>query len=81
MLRLGRGIRVQVERVGNQAVLLFPEGIVELNDSAFAILSRLPRKRSDLENELCREFKMTRPLAGFDEFIDNGVRQKWIEQK
>jgi pyrroloquinoline quinone biosynthesis protein D len=38
--RLARGVRLQVDRSTGKSVLLFPEGILELNETAQEILSR-----------------------------------------
>lgn len=83
MLRLGRGIRIQYEKVSSSFVLLFPEGIVDLNDTAYRILSKIekaPKTQSDLQTQLQNEFQINR-LDGFDEFIDQAVRARWIEKK
>jgi len=36
--RLASGVRVQIDRITGNGVLLFPEGIMELNETAQAIL-------------------------------------------
>lgn len=38
--RLARGVRLQVDGKTGQSVLLFPEGILELNETAKEILTR-----------------------------------------
>lgn len=38
--RLAKGVRLQTDPMTNKAVLLFPEGIVELNETAHEILTR-----------------------------------------
>ena len=72
-------MRVQVER-GGERLLLFPEGIVDLNETAYAVLSRLPCTRETLETDLRAAFghDAGAPLPGLDEFIDTSVRSKWI---
>lgn len=77
MLRLGRGIRVQFEKKGQHGVLLFPEGIVTLNDSAFSVLSKFPIKRCDLKKEISKEYNDTN-VEGFDDFLKECIRSKWI---
>ena len=79
MLRLKRGVRIQFERMSNVNVLLFPEGVVELNDSAHAILSRLPRRVPDLKQEL-RSHYNANELHGIDEFIHHAISSSWIEK-
>lgn len=38
--RLAKGVRLQTDSSTSKSVLLFPEGIVELNETAHEILSR-----------------------------------------
>ncbi len=38
--RLAKGVRLQTDSATGKSVLLFPEGIVELNETAHEILSR-----------------------------------------
>jgi pyrroloquinoline quinone biosynthesis protein D len=38
--RLAKGVRLQSDSATGKSVLLFPEGIVELNDTAHEILAR-----------------------------------------
>jgi pyrroloquinoline quinone biosynthesis protein D len=38
--RLAPHVRLQIDRVTSQPVLLFPEGVLELNESAHAIVAR-----------------------------------------
>jgi len=38
--RLAKGVRLQTDSATSKSVLLFPEGIVELNETAHEILSR-----------------------------------------
>ena len=78
MLRLGRGVRVQFEAATKSHVLLFPEGLVDLNDSARRILYGLPNERKALHLDLCRETGLSYPLEGFDTFVDHAVRMKWV---
>lgn len=78
MLTLGRGIRIQFERVGQQHVLLFPEGCVNLNGSATEILSRLPMQRTRLHEVLFNQYGTA---EGFDAFVDHAIRMKWIREE
>lgn len=38
--RLAKGVRLQIDSTTRKSVLLYPEGIVELNETAHEILSR-----------------------------------------
>lgn len=69
-------MRLQYERATRSHVLLFPEAIVDVNDTAAAILRRLPCRRDDLAVQLGRAYG--RDLEGLDEFVDDAIHQKWI---
>ena len=49
---LAKGIRLQIDFATNKKVLLYPEGIVELNETADEILSRCDGRTFD---EIVRE--------------------------
>jgi len=38
--RLAKGVRLQIDSATGKSVLLFPEGVVELNETAHEILTR-----------------------------------------
>ena len=80
MLHLRRGIRIQYEKTTKSHILLFPEGIVDLNLSAYKILSLLPMNKDELHQKLCKETNNVPPLEGFEEFIENAKISKWIVQ-
>jgi len=55
--RLAKGVRVQTDSATGKSVLLFPEGIVELNETAHEILTRCDgRTLSEIVRELAREY-------------------------
>mgnify|MGYP002637885754 CR=1 FL=1 len=78
MLALRRGVRMQADRTTNCMILLFPEGLVELNDTAHEVLRRLPRPREALRRDLCAHYGVER-LDGFDAFLDEAHASKWLE--
>lgn len=78
LVQLGKGVRVQMETRG--PVLLFPEGIVDLNKTAYTVLSKLPSTRQDLRSKLEEEFK-TRHLEGLDPFLEESLHDKWVVEK
>ena len=78
ILHLGRGVRVQFERVTQNYVLLFPEGCVDLNESAKEVLTSLPMARSQIRSTLNAKYGST---EGLDEFIDHALVMKWLEPK
>lgn len=57
--RLAGGVRLQLDRTTGQAVLLFPEGILELNETALAIIARCNGSAlHEIAAELAREYEV-----------------------
>jgi pyrroloquinoline quinone biosynthesis protein D len=57
--RLARGVRLQVDGTTGKSVLLFPEGILELNETAREILARCDgRPLSDIARALSEEYEV-----------------------
>ena len=55
--RIGRGVRLQIDSTTGKSVLLFPEGILELNETAQEILIRCDgRTVSDIVLALAKEY-------------------------
>jgi pyrroloquinoline quinone biosynthesis protein D len=55
--RLAKGVRLQTDSTTGKNVLLFPEGIVELNETAHEILSRCDgRTLSEIVGELAEDY-------------------------
>ena len=76
-----RGYRLQWEAVQNCHVILYPEGMATLNESAAAILQRVDGKRTlqDIINELNASFPDTPGLAeDVMEFFQSAYEQKWV---
>ena len=63
---LARGVRLQIDSATGKNVLLYPEGIVELNDTAHEILSRCDgRTLSEIVCQLAEEYEAdSNALAG-----------------
>jgi pyrroloquinoline quinone biosynthesis protein D len=78
--RLSRGYRLQYEQVQSAWVLLYPEGMVKLNDSSAEILRRCNGERSveamvaDLE--ILFNAKGIAPQVR--ELLQEGIRRGWI---
>ncbi|PCM44557.1 pyrroloquinoline quinone biosynthesis peptide chaperone PqqD [Marinobacter sp. ANT_B65] len=82
VLRLRRGFRFQWEPAQQCHVLLYPEGMVKLNDSAGAILSEVDGKRSvaDLVSVLEQKFPDAGELKDdVCEFLEHACNQHWLE--
>jgi pyrroloquinoline quinone biosynthesis protein D len=79
--RIGRGFRLQWEEAQGCHVLLYPEGMVRLNQSAGEILRRCDGARdveaivADLEAAFAAR-GLERDVLGFLEIAD---RQRWVE--
>jgi coenzyme PQQ biosynthesis protein PqqD len=55
--RLARGVRLQIDRTTGRGVLVFPEGIFELNETAQAILTRCKGDSlAEIAGDLAREY-------------------------
>jgi pyrroloquinoline quinone biosynthesis protein D len=55
--QLSRGVRLQIDSTTGKGVLLFPEGIMELNETAQDILTRCDgRMLSDIVRALAEEY-------------------------
>jgi len=55
--RLAKGVRLQTDSTTGKNVLLFPEGIVELTETAHEILSRCDgRTLSEIVRELAEDY-------------------------
>lgn len=79
--RLRLGFRFQWEPAQNAHVLLYPEGMVRLNDSAGAILSEVDGTRSVAEiiAALEQRFPDAGPLAeDVTSFLKDAMHQHWI---
>lgn len=77
---LAKLFRLQWEEVQNNYVLLYPEGMVKLNQSAAEILKRCDGKRdataivSDLESS----FALSDVRADVEDFLQVAHQQGWI---
>ena len=62
--RLAKGGRLQTDASTGKSVLLFPEGIIELNETAHDIVSRCDgRTFSDIVRELAAEYEAADPAT------------------
>lgn len=82
--RLAKGVRLQFDSTARKNVLLYPEGIVELNETAQEILSRCDgRTVSQIVCELAEEYEMDSNALAADvrETLSDLQRRKLIEFK
>lgn len=55
--QLAKGVRLQIDSITGKSVLLYPEGIVELNETAHEILSRCDgRPVAEIVQRLAEEY-------------------------
>ena len=79
---LGRGVRLQTDPKTGNSVLLFPEGVLELNETAQEILTRCDgRTVSEIIQALAEEYDVDSHMLAADvrETLANLQRRKLIE--
>ena len=78
---LGRGFRLQWEPAQNAHVLLYPEGMVKLNGSASAILSRCDGERTiaQIVADLEEAFGTSGLAKDVNAFVEFALERKWLE--
>lgn len=80
--RLVQGVRLQIDGVSGKGVLLFPEGIVELNETAQEILSRCDgRTVSEIIRALAEDYEIDPGTLAADvrETLADLQRRKLVE--
>jgi pyrroloquinoline quinone biosynthesis protein D len=80
-LAVGHGMRLQWEEAQGAHVLLFPEGMVKLNGSAGAIMSRCDgvRTLADVIADLERSYATSGLEADVRAFVDLALGKRWLE--
>jgi len=80
---VGRGFRLQWEPAQDAHVLLYPEGMVKLNSSAAAIMSRCDGVRTvaDIVADLERSYGVTGLAADVRAFVAMAREKSWLEMK
>ena len=80
--RLARGVRLQTDSKTGNSVLLFPEGVLELNETAREILTHCDgRTVSDIIQALTEEYDIDSHILAADvrETLADLQRRKLIE--
>ena len=79
--KLSRRFRLQFEPTQSRWVLLYPEGMVQLNDSAAEILKRCDGQRSlpDIVTELEQAFNAQDLAPQVKALLEEGQRRGWID--
>ena len=81
---LPKGVRLEIDSTTGNNVLLYPEGIVELNETAHEILSRCDgRTLSEVISELAEEYEANPNALAADvrDTLSDLQRRKLIEFK
>lgn len=78
---LSRRFRLQYEEAQSRWVLLYPEGMVQLNDSAAEILKRCDGERSldAIVAELEQAFHAEGLAPQIQALLEEGQRRGWID--
>jgi pyrroloquinoline quinone biosynthesis protein D len=78
---IAHGMRLQWEPAQEAHVLLYPEGMVKLNGSAGAIMSRCDgvRTLADIVADLERTYATSGLAADVRAFIAMAVERRWLE--
>jgi pyrroloquinoline quinone biosynthesis protein D len=78
---IGRGLRLQWEPVQGAHVLLYPEGMVKLNQSAGEIMRRCDGERmvTEIVADLERTFGLTGLSDDVTAFVSMALERRWLE--
>ncbi len=78
---IGRGYRLQWEPAQEAHVLLYPEGMVKLNGTAAAILTRCDGARTieEIVTDLERSYGATGLSSDVAAFVALAVERGWLE--
>lgn len=79
--KIGRHFRIQWEEAQKAYVLLYPEGMVKLNQSAGEILKRCTGEASvaDITADLETTFNAQGLQQDVIDFVELARQQKWVE--
>ena len=86
---LRRGVRLQTEPISDEHVLLFPEGVVVLSDTAHHLLGHLrePCSARELQERAKQEYECgsdygdngeSRMKEDIETFLSHAVQQRWV---
>ncbi|WP_432741444.1 pyrroloquinoline quinone biosynthesis peptide chaperone PqqD [Methylobacter sp. G7] len=75
--------RLQWEEVQQKDVILYPEGMVELNQSSAEILKMCDgtRNLAQIVSDLEQKFAMTGLVNDITTFLEVALKNGWIQQK
>jgi pyrroloquinoline quinone biosynthesis protein D len=78
---IAHGMRLQWEAAQESHVLLYPEGMVKLNGTAGAILTRCDGARTldDIVADLERTYGASGLMADVQSFVNFALEKRWLE--
>jgi pyrroloquinoline quinone biosynthesis protein D len=78
---IAQGLRLQWEQAQEAHVLLYPEGMVKLNSSAGAIMSRCDGARTlaDIVADLERSYGVSGLATDVRAFVVLALQKRWLE--
>lgn len=78
---IAHGMRLQWEPAQDAHVLLYPEGMVKLNGTAAAILTRCDGARTldDIVADLERSYGASELMADVQSFVSFALEKRWLE--
>ncbi|MFK8079573.1 MAG: pyrroloquinoline quinone biosynthesis peptide chaperone PqqD [Granulosicoccus sp.] len=73
--------RLQFEKAQDSWVLLYPEGMVKLNQSAAEIMQRCDGQKSiaEIVDELEKAFESEVLISDVTGFVDVAIQQNWLK--
>jgi len=73
--------RLQFEQAQDSWVLLYPEGMVKLNQSAAEIMQRCDGQKTiaDIVDELEKAFESEVLISDVTGFVDVAIQQNWLK--
>lgn len=81
LLAINSHFQLQWEEKQNSYVLLYPEGMVQLNQSAGEILNLCDGKNSceTITSTLEKKFDISGLSSDVEEFLEDAMNRKWVE--
>lgn len=80
IIKLNPNFQFQWEEKQNCYVLLYPEGMVQLNQSAGEILNLCDGEKGveEINKVLCKKFEMQDLTADINAFLEEAQNRNWI---
>jgi len=81
LLIINSHFQLQWEEKQNAFILLYPEGMVQLNKSAGEVLNLCDGKNScgTITSKLEEKFNMNGLLKDIEEFLEDAINREWVK--